>query len=347
MIFIKNKIPVGNIYYMLSYAFKDLQEESIVSIKPEEFDNIYELMAEIIIKGISYQLKKGLLHNYESHQEASNVIRGKINFSETLNNEYFHNRKIMCIYDEYTENTVMNRILKSIMLLLIRSDIKSQQAEELCRILRYFCNISEIDLFQIRWELLTYNRNNSEYRLLMGVCRIICENMLHSTEDGDIRLVAFFDKNLNRLYEKFILNYYIKHYPYLKPNSSKIKWATTGNSEMLPKMQSDIVLSYNNRKLIIDAKLYTSSTHNYYGYDSFHSHNLYQIFTYVKNEDMNYSGSVSGMLLYAKTKDDLIPNNGVSYDMSGNIITVKSLDLSGSFEDISNQLNNIAENYIT
>lgn len=170
--------------------------------------------------------------------------------------------------------------------------------------------------------------------------------MLHSTEDGDVRLISFSEENLNKLYEKFILNYCIKHYPKLKPASSEIKWAISGATGMLPKMQSDIMLTNDNRKLIIDAKFYSKSTQKHFDKDSFHSHNLYQIFTYVKNEAVNYSGDVSGMLLYAKTKNDLIPNDGASFDMNGNVIAVKSLDLSGDFESITKQLDEITKSYI-
>jgi len=332
---------------MLSYAFKDLREQNVVSVKPEEFENIHQLMAEIIIRGVSYQLKKGLLRNYESCQEELAVLRGKIDISDTINSGSLIRRKLVCSYDEYTDDTLMNRILKSVMLLLIRSEIKDNQVVELRRIIRYFSSIAEVDLFNIRWDSLAYNRNHGEYRLLMSVCRIICENMLHSTEDGDVRLISFSEENLNKLYEKFILNYYIKHYPKLKPASSEIKWAISGATGMLPKMQSDIMLTSDNRKLIIDAKFYSKSTQKHFDKDSFHSHNLYQIFTYVKNEAVNYSGNVSGMLLYAKTKNDLIPNDGASYDMNGNVITVKSLDLSGDFESIAEQLDKIAEFHIS
>lgn len=342
----KNHIPIGNIYYMLSYAFKDLREHNVVSVKPEEFENIHQLMAEIIIRGVSYQLKKGLLRNYESCQEELAILRGKIDISDTINSGSLIRRKLVCSYDEYTDDTLMNRILKSVMLLLIRSEIKDKQVVELRRLVRYFSSIAEVNLFNIRWDSLTYTRNHGEYRLLMSVCRIICENMLHSTEDGDVRLISFSEENLNKLYEKFILNYCIKHYPKLKPASSEIKWAINGDMGMLPKMQSDIMLTGNNRKLIIDAKFYSKSTQKHFDKDSFHSHNLYQIFTYVKNETVNYSGAVSGMLLYAKTKNDLIPNDGASFDMNGNIITVKSLDLSDDFESITKQLDEITKSYI-
>lgn len=43
-----------------------------------------------------------------------------------------------------------------------------------------------------------------------------------------------------------------------------------------------------------------------------HSGNLYQIFTYVKNKEYEMrekDHTVSGMLLYAKTDEEIYPNN--------------------------------------
>lgn len=50
---------------------------------------------------------------------------------------------------------------------------------------------------------------------------------------------------------------------------------------------------------------------------------------------------VSGMLLYAKTDEIILPDN--SYWMSGNKISVKTLDLNCEFSEIANQLNRIVE----
>ena len=66
----------------------------------------------------------------------------------------------------------------------------------------------------------------------------------------------------------------------------------------------------------------------------------YDIFTYVKNQDSDGVGNVSGMLLYAKTDEEIVPNN--TYRMSGNTITVRTLDLSQSFTHIQQQLDAIA-----
>jgi len=56
----------------------------------------------------------------------------------------------------------------------------------------------------------------------------------------------------------------------------------------------------------------------------FHSSNLYQIFTYIKNQDIDHTGNVAGMLLYAKTNEAIIPD--CDFHIHGNETSVKTLD---------------------
>ena len=57
-------IPIQNIYYMLSYAFKVLNEQGYKNMAVEKFDNTAELMAAILSKGIATQIKRGLGKEY-------------------------------------------------------------------------------------------------------------------------------------------------------------------------------------------------------------------------------------------------------------------------------------------
>lgn len=114
-------------------------------------------------------------------------------------------------------------------------------------------------------------------------------------------------------------------------------------------MQTDIMLSHAGKTLIIDAKCYEHSLQQQYDSYSVHSGNLYQIFTYVKNKEVDLKNqeheSVSGMFLYAKTKETVYPDH--EYKMSGNTIAVRTLDLDKDFTEIKKQLDGIAEKYLS
>lgn len=149
---------------------------------------------------------------------------------------------------------------------------------------------------------------------------------------------------MSRLYEKFILRYYDTHFPELHPSASQIPWQVEGDFlEFLPSMQSDIMLSFNGKTLIIYAKYYSHTMQSYYKKHTYHSGNMYQIFTYVKNKDIGNTNQVSGMLLYAKTDEDITPD-GV-YTMSGNTIAVQTLDLNCDFSEIKKQLDSFPKQF--
>ena len=109
---------------------------------------------------------------------------------------------------------------------------------------------------------------------------------------------------------------------------------------MLPIMQTDITLALGGRTLIIDTKYYGQTIQENKGKISIHSPNLYQIHTYVTNEDRYHTGLVDGMLLYAKTSSDIQPDAKFK-NHDGNIFMVKTLDLSQDFKFIEEQLENI------
>ena len=75
-----------------------------------------------------------------------------------------------------------------------------------------------------------------------------------------------------------------------------------------------------------DTKFYAQILSDFAKYKSIH---LYQICSDVKKDDVNQTGNVSGMLLYAKT--DETKNFAYSFNMNGNPIGVRTLDLGQEF----------------
>ena len=340
-------IPVQNIYYMLAYAFQVLNENGYKDIATEQFDNVGELCAAILAKGVSIQLKRGLGKEYIPQTEALSSLRGKIDIAESVKTQSMLRKQLVCAYDEFTVNSYMNRIIKSTMELLIRSKIRPVQKKELRKLLVFFGDVESLDVREINWKL-QYNRNNQSYRMLINVCYLVVKGLLQSNSAGATKLMDFLDEQrMCRLYEKFILEYYRKEHPEIKANASQIPWQLDDDfGAMLPVMQSDIMLSKGSTMLIIDAKYYSRTTQSQYGVNTLHSGNLYQIFTYVKNKDAEYGDephTVSGMLLYAQTDEVVQPNH--VYQMSGNQISVRTLNLNLPFEEIKAQLDGIVETH--
>lgn len=339
-------IPVKNIYYMLAYAFQELEKEGYRRLGAEPFEGAADLAAAILVEGVSYQLKRGLARGYRERTEALRMLRGRLDISEIIRTGSRRRGEVVCSHDEFLEDVTVNQILKTTMVRLIplvgRPDLKRQ----LRLLLRYFRHVSETDLAAVNWSI-PYDRAGGTYGMLMGICRLIREGMLQTEESGRRRLMAFDDAFLCRLYEKFILAYYRKHFPALQPKAAQIPWCLDdGRQDRLPLMQSDIFLQRGEDVLIIDAKYYSRTMQEHYGRRSVRSNNLYQIFTYVKNQEASMGKAphhVSGMLLYAGTDEAVQPDE--VYAMSGNTIAVKMLDLNCDFPAIRRQLDAIKDTF--
>ena len=341
-------IPIQNIYYMLSYAFQTLQAENYKDLAAENFHNTAELCAAILDKGIGIQLKHGLRRDYVSKSESLSTLQGKLNISESIKTQTMLKKQMICTYDEFSTNIQFNQIIKSTVLLLLKANITNSRKKSLRKLLLFFSDVNEIDLHFVNWNQ-QYNRSNQNYQMLIGMCYLVYKGLLTTQNNGTTKLMDFFDgQRMCRLYEKFLLEYYRKEHPELTANASQIAWQLDDTeNQMLPRMQTDIMLSKNNNILIIDAKYYSHMTQQQYGIHTLHSNNLYQIFTYVKNKEFelrNYEHTVSGMLLYAQTDEDIIPNN--TYHMSGNQISVLALDSNQDFSKISRTLDDIAKNFL-
>lgn len=70
-------IFIKNIYYMLAYAFRVLRQKNYDNVAAEDFDNVQDLFAAILAKGVSQQLKQGLYQEYMRNlywNTSSNII---------------------------------------------------------------------------------------------------------------------------------------------------------------------------------------------------------------------------------------------------------------------------------
>ena len=77
-------IPIKNVYYMLTYAFKELKRNNYEQIAGENFEDIHDLFAEILSLGIAYLLKQGIHRQYVIKEEELQTLRGKLSMQETI-----------------------------------------------------------------------------------------------------------------------------------------------------------------------------------------------------------------------------------------------------------------------
>jgi 5-methylcytosine-specific restriction enzyme subunit McrC len=174
----------------------------------------------------------------------------------------------------------------------------------------------------------------------MNVCWLVHENTI-ATESGARRFRDFRrdEAQMWRLFENFVYGFYKREQSTYRVSSPQIQWdrpAGTKPSEHLPTMNTDIVLRSGERTLIIDTKFYKDTLQSHHQRQSYHSGNLYQLFSYLKNaaaSEPHYE-SVEGLLLYPTVSVKL--NDSLS--LGGHRVRVATLDLDQDWQGIRNAL---------
>ena len=343
MINVDNKVK--NIYYMLCYSFYgdqlNLKDES--NLGEEAFENIYNLFSLLLCMLLKREVKRGIHREYINIDDELETIRGKINLNQTINRNSLVRKKIYCEFDEYSDNCLLNQIIKTTLFYLLKSNkIGDNTKDEIKRILNYFLTVKLIDIKTIKWDQVKFNRNNLSYKYIVDLCRLILKGLIVSDKNGNNKFKEFLDDaRISAIYENFIKAYFRKHYPELKASSRKL-YLIDKPVMNIPMMKTDITLEYDDRMLIIDAKFYNKILKENYisNCKTISNTHLNQIYVYVDSQDPNKVGNVKGMLLYAQTINE--PSVEIEFTMIGHDIFIRTLDMNEDWDNIKDRLNRIA-----
>ena len=338
-----SSVVVKNIYYMMAYAFRALELDEYRKLLSEEFDNVADLLAAILSLGMAAQRRRGFERCYDERRDTLKAPKGRLDVAGIARLRAAQSQDVPCSFDEFTDNTYMNRILKTTALYLLgRRDVRDETKQDLKRTLVFMRSIDVLDAARVDWSRCRYHRNNASYQLLMNVCYMALRGRLASTREGGESLADLLDAQaLHALYENFVLEYYRKHHAHLNPSAPILKEGLSEDAPaFLPQLRTDIVLEGPDRKLIIDTKCYGRILGQHYSGQILSANNVNQIFHYVVRGACGFDGEVSGMLLYALTRhEDEICE---SWTDAGYLFHCRTLNLNCDFAQIAASLDEIA-----
>lgn len=176
----------------------------------------------------------------------------------------------------------------------------SELNKEIRSLLWMFPPIDTIKLSAHIFKQLRFHRNNRK------VCQLLYENTLPGEAAGSWKFMDFTrdEQKMNQLFEAFIFNFYRIEQRKYRVSRENISWQFEApeaeHLTYLPQMRTDINLENEQRKIIIDAKYYRKTLGGYYGSEKLNSNNLYQLFSYLLNQEdgSEKKNSTTGILLY-------------------------------------------------
>lgn len=341
------QIPIENIYYLLCYAWNKLDEKDRVNVAIDDKTKLLDLFAKILINATKVLLKRGIDKNYINHTEELAGVKGKVQISQTLKSNLLFKQRTICTYDDFSSNILSNRILVSTIYKLTRTKgLDRQLKSELVSLQKMLSGINQIEITNSLFKQVRLNRNNRFYGFIMNLCQIIYDSTLPSEERGTYKFSDFTrdDHKMNQLFEGFIRNFYrIEQNKYKTVKREIIKWQfeDTNNESYryLPQMETDITLENDKEKIIIDAKFYRETMTLNYDKEKIKSVNLYQLFSYLLNQQDNSSKTknATGVLLYPTIEADY----NLDFKYQEHNIQIRTVNLDTNWKNIASRLKEI------
>ena len=333
------KIPIKNLYYMLIYSWKKLEESEVVDIGGKDSTELLDLFARVLVGGINHLVRRGFDRGYVSFSSQMSCIKGKIDFNESKKKLLFHKGKLICRFDNLDYNILHNQILKTTITRLIQyKKLNPELHRKLIDISRMLVGVETVPLSKRIFGMVQLHSNNYFYDFLLKICELVYECFIPDKNLGGFKFRDFLeDKNkMNQIFEKFVYNFYNLEQDKFKVRSENISWDFTPlddeSGNYLPMMQTDVSLESKTRKIIIDTKFYRSTFQKHYDKSTIHSGNLYQLFSYLKNVEAKggeLNKKSEGILLYPTVDEEC----DLGYEFDGHKLYQKNREPESGLEE--------------
>jgi 5-methylcytosine-specific restriction enzyme subunit McrC len=341
------KIPIRNLYYLLSYVWNVDWEMEWSSIDAEKSGDALNLLTRILATSTDRIIRRGLDRGYKEVSVDLNGVRGRIDIANTIKRNGFSSGKLTCGYEELDHSVLHNQIIKTTLTNLVSAiGLDKGLREEILDLIHRLRDVEPIELNQNIFSKVRFHSNIRSYRLPISVCKLIYDQLLPSQTTGKFEFVNITDEKLFRIFEKFIFNFYKKHLnktTYTGIKKDRISWQDTsfesGIDDFLPWLETDVSLFNAANKLVIECKFYeTAIQTRKFGEigknRSFISAHINQLFVYLKNLEIKDKSILSGMIIY--------PENGEvidsTYSIHGHKVLIKTINLETSAQEINDQM---------
>ena len=347
------RIPVRNIWLLMLYASDLLQTSELTLIDVERNpDEIADLVARVLTQAVEERQRRQLSLGYQPRSADLSRVRGRIDVLRTERRQLLARGAVACRFDELSVDTPRNRFvrgaLEAVARLVSRPDLRHR-----CR--RLAADMQALGVsgaMPSRSELSAdrIGRHDAADRGMLAAAKLAMDLVL-PTERAGPRPLPMPDREeqwARRLFERAVGGFYRTVLPperwHVRTGRSldwPIEWCTEGARDILPGMQTDIVLDdlVASRRIVIDTKFTGIVTAGWRRESTLRSGYIYQIYAYLRSQTGcgdQLADKAEGLLLHPAIGE--IIDEAIM--VHGHGIRFATVDLAGETESMRKQLLN-------
>lgn len=343
------KVPVGNVWHMLLYAWDMTSFEDLPGVSAEDAPELFGLLALMLVTCAEKLLRRQLLRSHMQKSQWIQGVRGRIDFGVSVKHVKSEFGQLYCTHPELSADGLKNRIIKSTLQKLAKDNRvmhREKARESLLRqriraAIRGMDGVEVIPIQSSTFSTLQLSTGERLYRLPLQICKLLHNLEMPDDQQGDPALSALLSDEVkfSVVFEKFVRNF-MAHHLSAKVTSELLDWPGGEECALMPLMHPDTTIEFEEphaRRLVIDTKYYVKTlAKTAFGKEQFHASNLYQMYAYLRTQEdeRDLTRTSEGMLLYPTVDRELDERVMIQ----NHLVRVATVDLSQSWQSIESRL---------
>jgi len=292
----ETKNTYRNIFIEMLKPLLNINEIQIskASLSTTKNKNIYEMFISMFIQHMDKLIHRGLKSQYIAREDNQYFLKGKLKFNEHIKQNYIHKERFYVEFDEYLQDRVENRLLKSAIALLLKKTNDYENKRALRQQLFVFDEVGLSTAHDVDFKKVDLHRGMEYYDLPMRFAEVFLKHQSFTSLRGkdDVFALLFPMEKVFEKYMEFVLNNSkgILGIKKVLPNGYTGDWLLGNNDCNIINQQPDYILEMSeSKKIVADAKWKLFDVVNHEDRDcdkiSVSSSDMYQIFSYLNYYD--------------------------------------------------------------
>ncbi len=271
---------------------------------------------------------RGLLHGYRTEEDALLAVRGRIRFGEQIRRRFGIPLPVEVRYDEFTDDILLNRLVKAAAHRLGRLGLRSRKARSgIAWVAESLSDVSLVAFPRGAVPDVRFDRLNEHYRSVATLARLVLRHGAFEATRGKVRASGFL-MDMNQVFQEFVT---VALREALGVSEHVFGEQGIGSLDMEDRvtLKPDLAWRDGSRCMFVGDVKYKRTDGGVPNAD------LYQLLAYTTA--LNLPG---GLLIYAQGEREPMAH---TVRHSGKRLEVATLDLSGALEETLARIGDLAQ----
>lgn len=202
-VLIRPKIGIPQLLSLACYAIGRVRFQETDFEFPED-TALPDALALALVRAARSAFSRGLLHGYRTEEEALQTVRGRIRFDDQVRRRFGIPLPVEVRYDEFTDDILLNRLVKAAAHRLARLKLRSREARGgVAWVAESLTDVSLVTFPRGAVPEAKFNRLNEHYRNVAALARLVLRHGAFEADRGKVRASGFL-MDMNNVFQEFV-----------------------------------------------------------------------------------------------------------------------------------------------